>query len=354
MPETHDPPIDRSFRLFPEQASSVAGEVDAVYFFLLAVAAFFTVLIFVLIVYFALRYRRGANVRRGHGGHTNYTLEVAWCLVPFGLTMVMFFWGAKVYYRINLPPAEAAEVYVLAKQWMWKFQHPEGKREIDRLHVPLGRPIRLKMISEDAIHSFYVPAFRVKNDVLPSRYTTVWFEPTKPGAYHLFCAEYCGTGHSKMVGKVVVLRPAEYADWLAGRTDEPLAEAGRRMFEGFGCHTCHDPGPSQRCPPLEGLYGSQVPLAEGGFVEADEDYIRESILDPRAKVRAGYRPIMPTFEEQIDDEEQMILLIEYIKSLSRQRPRGAQLRSMENADEAAPQDPLPPPGVRPPMDDMPE
>jgi cytochrome c oxidase subunit 2 len=236
--------------------------------------------------------------------------------------MVMFFWGADIYFRMSRPPADAIEITTVAKQWMWKFQHPEGKLEINDLHVPLDRPVKLRMISEDVIHSLYVPAFRAKQDVLPGRYTTVWFQATRPGEYHLFCAEYCGAKHSEMRGKVIVLEPSAYQEWLAGgRRGETPLEAGRKQFEERRCDQCHKPlGETGRGPPLEGLFGSTVPLANGQTVVADENYIRESILRPQAKLRAGYQPLMPTFEGQMGEEE-ILHLLAYIKSLS--QPRSA-------------------------------
>lgn len=310
--------MNTDLQLFPEQASSLAAEVDAVYFYLCAVSIFFSVLIASLIVFFAIRYRRGSPADRTQGHGHFFAIEATWIIIPFVLTMVMFFWGADVYFRMARPPADAIEIGTVAKQWMWKFQHPEGKLEINNLHVPLGMPVKLRMISEDVIHSFYVPAFRAKQDVLPGRYTTVWFQATRLGEYHLFCAEYCGAKHSEMKGKVIVLEPSAYQDWLAGgsRGDTPI-EAGRKLFEERRCDQCHKPaGEVGRGPPLEGLFGTMVPLATGQSVLADETYLRESILRPQTKLRAGYQPLMPTFEGQIG-EEGLLHLIAYIKSLSK-------------------------------------
>ncbi len=307
--------MDQGLRLFPEQASSVAPRVDAVYFYLLGVATFFTLLILFAIVFLALYYRRSAkrNRVRSHSGMV-WMLEATWIGIPFALAMVMFAWGADVYFQIEVPPADALEIQVVGKQWMWKTQHPQGRREINELHIPVGRPVRLRMISEDVIHSFYVPAFRVKQDVLPGRYTSLWFEATKPGKYYLFCAEYCGTDHAKMSGHVYALKPADYAQWLAGGSDEPPASAGEQLFNRFRCQTCHFQGPDARCPTLENLFGSNVRLADGRTVTADEAYLRESIMDPTAKVVAGFQPVMPTYQGQLT-EEQTFQLIQYIKSL---------------------------------------
>jgi cytochrome c oxidase subunit 2 len=313
--------IDDGFRLLPEQASTLAPRVDALYFFLLSVAAFFTFLIAALILYFSIKYRRGnTKVDRTSGqgkGHA-FGLEIAWMVGPFVIAMLIFVWGAWLYFSEYRPPAGALEVRVVAKQWMWKFQHPDGRREINTLHVPLGQSVKLTMISEDVIHSMYVPAFRIKRDVLPGRYGFCWFKATRTGEFHLFCAEYCGTNHSRMIGRVVVTEPTDYQAWLGGgKSNESPVEAGKRLFEELRCVTCHVPGVStSRCPPLENLYANQVKLTSGQTVTADEDYLRESILRPAAKVVAGYQPLMPSFDGQVD-EEQLIQLITYIKSLAR-------------------------------------
>lgn len=308
--------MNQGFQLFPDQASSVAPRVDALYFFLLGVTAFFTLLIFVVIVFMAFYYRRSAN-RHDPSSHSGQALllEVTWIGIPLALTMTMFLWGANLYFDVRTPPSDAIEMQVVAKQWMWKIQHPQGRSEINELHVPVGRPIRMRMISEDVIHSFYIPAFRVKMDVLPDRYTSLWFQPTQVGEYFLFCAEYCGTDHAKMSGRVHVMDQADYAAWLAGATNEPPETAGAKLFTQYRCQTCHFQGPDARCPSLKGLYGSQVQLADGSQVTADTDYLRESIVDPLKKVTAGYQPVMPTFDKQLS-EEQILQLIEYIKSLS--------------------------------------
>jgi cytochrome c oxidase subunit 2 len=243
------------------------------------------------------------------------TLEILWTVIPFLLMMVMFGWGASIFFEMSRPPDDAMNIYVVGKQWMWKTQHLEGRREINELHVPLGRPVKLTMTSEDVIHSFYMPAFRVKFDVLPGRYTTAWFNPTKPGKYHLFCAEYCGTLHSGMIGWIYVMEPAEYERWLAGET-ESLAASGQQLFQFLACANCHRTDKPGRCPNLEGLFGKPVQLTTGETVKADEDYIRESILNPGAKIVAGYQNIMPSFQGLVTEEE-LLKLIEYIKSLSK-------------------------------------
>jgi cytochrome c oxidase subunit 2 len=302
--------------LFPEQASTMAPQVDHLLYFLMAVAVFFTVLIFGAIFYFAIRYRRRSDKELPRHVHTGLALEILWSVIPFGLTMIMFGWGAEIFFRESRPPDNALQIYVVGKQWMWKLQHMEGRREINELHVPMGRPIRLTMTSEDVIHSFFVPAMRVKQDVVPGRYSTLWFEPTKPGKYHLFCAEYCGTNHSRMIGSVYVMEPQEYQQWISGGAPQgSLAQEGGRLFESLACANCHHLDGSGRCPNLTGLFGRNVLLSTGQTVRADEAYIRESILQPTAKIVAGYQPVMPTFQGLVT-EEGVLQLIEYIKSLS--------------------------------------
>jgi cytochrome c oxidase subunit 2 len=308
--------MEPGFQLFPDQASTFAPRVDALYIFLLGVTAFFTILIFLAIVFLAIYYRRSAvRNRTRQVGAKYWLLEAIWIVVPLVLTMVMFLWGAEAYVEQRVFPPNAIELTVIGKQWMWKIKHPQGRGEINEMHVPVGQPVLLRMISEDVIHSFYLPAFRVKMDVLPGRYTSLWFQATKPGVYHLFCAEYCGTEHADMRGRVYVMQPAEYAEWLAGGEEQPPVTAGEELFTRFRCDTCHFQGGQPRCPSLASLFGQPVQLSDGQVVTADEAYLRESILNPAAKVVAGYQQIMPTFEGQLS-EEQIFHLIEYIKSLS--------------------------------------
>jgi cytochrome c oxidase subunit 2 len=301
--------------LFPTQASTMAAKVDALYFFLLAVSAFFVILIATLIVVFGVRYRRRAHGDVGAKVIPALSLEIAWTIIPLGLGLVMFAWGANVYFAQAQPPAETLDIYVTGKQWMWKFQHLDGQREINELHVPANRAVRLTGTSEDVIHSLFVPAFRLKADVMPGRYTTLWFNATTPGRYHLFCAEYCGTQHSGMIGTIVVMEPTEYQAWLSGGASEgSLASQGQKLFQDFACITCHRSDVQGRGPNLEGLFGSNVELNGGQVATADEAYIRESILSPSAKVTVGFQPIMPTFQGLVS-EEQLMALVEYIKSL---------------------------------------
>jgi cytochrome c oxidase subunit 2 len=299
--------------LFPQQASTVAKDVDALFYFLVGVSAFFALLVATLLIVFAVRYRRRSDAERPQAIEGALQLEMLWTLIPFGLSMVMFVWSASIYVKLQRPPDNALQVFVVGKQWMWKLQHIEGQREINELHVPVGRPVKLTMTSEDVIHSFYVPAFRIKQDVIPGRYTTTWFEATKPGVYHLFCTEYCGTQHSGMIGSVIVMEPAEFATWLSGGAKQSLASAGETLFQQLGCATCHLDEGNGRGPVLTGLLGKQVQLTNGTTIVADETYVRESILTPQAKIVAGYQPIMPTFKGLVS-EEQLLQLVAYIKA----------------------------------------
>lgn len=304
--------------LFPERASTMAYRVDALYFFLLGISVFFAVLIAGLIVYFAVRFHRRSPEGVGARIHGGMLLEVTWTVIPLLIAMTIFVWGASVYVAIAHAPDETLNIYVVGKQWMWKFQHLDGQREIDELHVPVGRPIKLITTSEDVIHDFFVPAFRVKADVIPGRYVSIWFQPTKPGRYQIFCAEYCGTRHSGMTGQVIVMEPAEYEAWLSGGVGEgSLASTGAKLFADLACNTCHRPDAQGRGPVLQGLFGKAVALQNGQTVTADEAYVRESILTPAAKVVAGFQPIMPTFQGLVT-EEQLLALVEYVKSLQAQ------------------------------------
>jgi cytochrome c oxidase subunit 2 len=306
----------------PPRASTVAGEVDALYLALVGVSVLFSILIAALIIRFAVRYRRRSDSEVGVHIHGSTWLEITWTVIPLLIALGAFAWGAKVFFHISRPPANAIEYFAVGKQWMWKFQHPDGRREINTLHVPVGQPIRLTMTSEDVIHSFFVPAFRVKMDVLPGRYTTAWFEATRPGRYHLFCAEYCGTEHARMGGSVVVLDPHEYEQWLAGErgSETHLADAGELMTR-YACGSCHRDDSTLRAPKLAGLFGTQVRLQGGATVRADETYILESILNPGLKIVDGYRPTMPTFQGQISSEEASVL-VRHIRGLDRSADDG--------------------------------
>jgi cytochrome c oxidase subunit 2 len=310
------------FELFPVAASTMAGSVDGLYAFLILVSAFFSLLIAFLVVFFAYKYRHRPGVTFRPEPHDDHSaagliLEVVWTAIPLGLSMIMFVWGVSIYFTESRPPANSMEIYVTGKQWMWKIQHMEGAREINELHIPVGRNVKLTMTSEDVIHDFYIPAFRTKADVLPGRYTTQWFQATKVGAYHIFCAEYCGTKHSGMIGTVYVMSQLDYNTWLgAGSGEGSMAEQGQSLFNQLGCGNCHASLVNQngRCPNLVGLYGSRVDLKDGSSVKADEAYIRESVLYPQSKIVAGYDDYMPTFKGLVT-EDGMLKLIEYVKSL---------------------------------------
>jgi cytochrome c oxidase subunit 2 len=309
--------------IFPEQASNFAAEVDYLYLFMIAVTVVFTLGIFAAVFYFAIRYRRRSETEIPVAIHGSMLLEIAWSVIPFGITMVMFGWGASIFFKESRPPDNATQIYIVAKQWMWKLQHPEGQREINELHIPVGRPVKFTMTSEDVIHSFFIPAFRTKQDVVPGRYSTVWLTPTKPGKYHLFCAEYCGTKHSGMIGWVYVMEQNQYQEWLnGGASMGSMSEKGGKLFDDLACSNCHKQDGSGRCPSLVGLYRKHVQLADGRVITADEAYLRESILQPSAKVVAGFQPLMPTFQGLVN-EEGVVQLIEYIKSLSPMPGTGA-------------------------------
>ena len=309
-----------SFPIFPDQASSVSGQVDLLVFFLVAVSAFMLAIIFVPMFYFLYKYRRGNPVDRTPFEFPTWKIEAVWTAIPTGLAVLLFGWGAALFYHLETPPADAMEINVIGKQWMWNVQHPEGKREINELHVPVGRTVRLVMTSQDVIHDFYIPAFRVKHDVLPGRYTTEWFKPTKTGTFHLFCSEFCGTQHSGMVGWVVVQTPSEYADWLRQNAPQAtMAASGEKLYRALGCSGCHGENSKIRAPSLLGVYGHPVPLETSEIVLADDRYLHDSILLPQKQIVAGYANIMPSYEGQIREEE-VFQLVQYLKSLGKQTP----------------------------------
>ena len=306
----------KDFPLFPDKATEVAGQIDALYLTFLGISAFFSLLIGILVVYFAVRYRRRSEDEVGQRETAGMWLELTWSIIPLAILMVMFTWGAKVYVTAYRPPADAVEYFVTGKQWMWKFQHPEGQREINHLHVPVGQAIQLTMTSEDVIHSFFVPAFRVKADVLPGRYTTVWFKAEKAGTFTLFCAEYCGAEHSLMMGSVTALEPGDYERWLAGAKGGPsVVASGEELFRIKACSTCHRPDTAAQAPILNGIFGREIELDSGRVVVVDAEYLRQSILTPTASIVKGYQPLMPTYQGQLSEEE-ILQLISYIKSLS--------------------------------------
>ena len=332
-----------NFPLWPQQASSLAHHVDALYIFLLVVTGMMALLVCVLVIFFAARYRYRPGVR-AEQVEGSIPLEITWSAIPFLVFMVIFVWGAVVYFKERTPPTDATEVYVVAKQWMWKVEHAEGQREINELHVPAGRDVKLIMTSQDVIHSFYIPAFRIKQDVLPGRYTVEWFHATKPGTYHLFCTQYCGTQHSGMVGSVVVQEPAEYEAWvnrgsMNGGSTGPLSVSGEKIFSELGCSTCHRTDVQGRGPNLQGIFGKPVQLEDGRTITADENYLRECILDPGSKRVKGFQPIMPTFQGLVT-EEQVNALVAYIKSISNTKPADGAKTSASMSMPQAPDEPI--------------
>jgi cytochrome c oxidase subunit 2 len=302
------------FRLFPERASTAAHQVDALILFMLAVTVVMTLLIASLLVYFSIKYRRRSDTEEPVPVEGSLKLEIFWSAVPLVVGLVMFAWGAKIYFYIVQPPKDAMEIYVVGKQWMWKIQHPEGQREINELHVPVDQPVKLTLTSEDVIHDLFVPAFRVKVDVLPGRYVQTWFQATKVGRYRFFCSQYCGTDHSGMVGYVTVMPQEEYRRWLASSAEGSMALEGRKLFLMYQCVSCHSADAYARAPVLENVFNRRVPLQDGRTALADETYLRESIVNPDAKIVAGYQPIMPSFAGQID-EEGLLKLIAFLKAL---------------------------------------
>lgn len=324
--------------LFPEQASTIAPSVDRVYFFIIGTTVAVSTIVAVIVIYFAVRYRRrGDEVPKPI--HGSMILELGWTGIPLVIVIVMFVWSTVVYFNIVRPPDDALEIYVTGRQWMWKLQHPDGQREINELHIPVGRPVKLIMTSEDVIHSFAVPDFRTKQDVLPGRYTTTWFQAVRPGRFRLYCAEYCGTDHSKMIGWVVAQDPAEYQSWLSSKADMSLALRGRQRFLQFQCIGCHSGDSAAKAPSLEAIYQRQVALEGGRTALADENYLRESILNPRAKIVAGFQPIMPTY--QGIKEEELLELLAFIKAL---KPGETPPRNEEsNPPQSDPKSPNPTP-----------
>ncbi len=303
--------------LFPEDASSFAWQVDYLYFYLIAVSGFFAIGVVIAIFFFAIKYRAKEKFATPDEIHGSIPLELFWSFVPFVISMTIFLGGAVVYYNQYKIPADAMEIYVVGKQWMWKVQHRTGQREINELHVPVGRKVKLTMTTEDVLHDFFIPAFRTKADVVPGRYTTMWFEATKPGKYRLYCAEYCGLNHAGMGGWVYVMEQKDFDNWLAGNaSDQTPVQAGEDLFTNkLGCASCHAGGDSQRGAKLENIFGKEVKFVDGNTAVRDEQYIRNSILNPGSQIVEGYQPIMPTFKGQVT-EEQLVSLVAYIKSLS--------------------------------------
>ena len=324
--------------LFPAEASGIAPYVDALYFFLVVMTIVGTTLVATLLLVFSVRYRREKNpVATQIEGST--LLEATWTIIPLAIFLVAFVWGALLYFRIYDPPANAMNIYIVGKQWMWKAEHPGGQHEIDALHVPMGKPIQLTMISQDVFHSFSVPDFRIKREVIPGRYSTVWFEATQVGTYHLFCTQYCGTQHAGMIGEVTVMTPGDYKKWLEqSNSGQSLAQNGERLFASMGCNSCHNGTAAARGPSLAGVYGSKLTLTDGRQILVDDAYLRDAILNPSEHVTAGFAPIMPTYQGQIS-EDGLIDLVEFIKNMQ-SNYRVQQTLVTAATGEAAPTTPL--------------
>jgi len=325
--------------LFPEQGSALAADVDALYFFIVAVTAFVAIVVTIVVIYFAAKYSTNDPLKVGARIHGSIPLELAWSIIPFLVTIVIFAWSADVFFDLQRPPDQTLEIYATGKRWMWKFQHLDGQNEINELHVPAGRPVKVTFTSEDVLHSLFFPVFRTKADAIPGRYSTVWFTPTLVGEHHIFCAEYCGTNHSGMVGKVVVMEPTAYEAWLRGNVGGgSLVTRGERLFSDLACNTCHLSDGRGRGPSLANKFGAAERLATGATVAVDEAYVRESILTPQAKLVDGYQPLMPTFQGLVS-EENVMALVEYVKSL--RTPSSAVSRTEapeEPANPTAPQE----------------
>ena len=341
------------FPLFPPEASQLAAQSDALFFFLVLISLVGLTVVVLLIVGFSILYNRKRHPKAVQiEGST--LLETTWTIIPLGLFLVVFVWGAIIYFRVYTPPENAMNIYVVGKQWMWKAEHPGGQHEIDALHIPAGVPIQLTLISQDVFHSFSIPAFRVKREVIPGRYTSVWFQPTQVGTYHLFCSQYCGTDHSQMIGSIYVMKPEDYRAWLQTSTSgRSLAQDGERLFASLSCNACHNTRPDARGPNLVGVYGSQLTLANGETVTADEAYLRQAILDPAQHVTQGYAPIMPTYQGQVS-EDGVIALVEYIRNLKTDYRLQQTLNTTEippqveeKAGSTAGQKPTPSPEVKP-------
>ena len=320
-----------NFAVIPPEASKVAPQMDALLLFMTLVSLVGLTLVIFLVVTFSILYRRERNpVATQIEGST--LLEATWTIIPLGLFLVMFVWGSVLYFRIYTPPPNAMQVYVVGKQWMWKAEHPGGQHEINSLHVPINQPVQLTLISQDVFHSFSMPAFRVKREAIPGRYTTVWFEATRIGTYHLFCSQYCGTAHSAMIGQIVVMSPEDYKKWLQSSTSGvSLAQDGERLFASLSCNACHNGTPTARGPNLAGVYGSTLTLSDGQKVTVDDAYLRQAILNPSAHITQGYAPIMPTYQGQVS-EEGLFSLVEYIKNLD----SNYRIKQTTNTTELAP------------------
>lgn len=307
-----------NFPIQPPQASSLAKEHDAIFFALSTLTAVFTLIVVIAVIIFAVRYRRGSKASRANPKYEDLRMELTWTIIPLLLGLVMFYFGARLYVRQRTPPPNSEEIFVIGKQWMWHVQHPNGVRENNTLHIPIGRPVKLTMISQDVIHAFYVPAFRTQMYVVPGRYTQMWFNATEPGQYHLFCNLYCGTQHSEMGGVVIAMPAREYAQWLAnGGNSTPtltMAQAGAKLYSKLACNNCHGIKDTPRAPSLVGIYGRKRTFTNAAPTVADEAYLRESILRPWERITSGYGQEMPTYEGQLTEAE-VLDLVTYLKSM---------------------------------------
>jgi cytochrome c oxidase subunit 2 len=301
---------------WPRAASAYSVEIDHLSLAFTVLIVLLSAPVFFLMIAFAVKYRRGRTADRRHPVNSRVGFEISWAVIPFVAMLVFYVWSTRLYFDQHHPPSNALEIQVVAKQWMWKFQHPGGQREINELHVPIGRPILLTLASQDVIHDLYVPALRLKQDVVPGRYTSLWFNADTVGSYRLQCSQFCGADHAVMGGYLHLLSPSDYARWLeqAG-TDMSLAAQGAALFRTRGCSGCHGTAATVKAPKLEGLFGHEVPLSDGSVVTADSQYIRDSILMPHAQVAAGYPDIMPTFQNVLGEDD-VLRLVAYIKSLA--------------------------------------
>ena len=313
--------------LWPAAASAQAVESDHLIFAFTLVILLLTAPIFIAITYFAFRYRRGVEAHRENNESRSVLLELSWMILPFVTTLIFFFWGARLFDQHRHPPENALQINAIGRQWMWKFQHPGGQSEIDNLHVPAGQPVLIRMISQDVIHALYIPALRIQNEVLPGRYTELWFKADRPGTYHLFCSEYCGTDHSVMDGELTIMTPSDYEDWLGHAAPaQSLAAAGEALFASYGCASCHLGQSTVRAPSLAGLYGKPVPLASGARTVADESFLRDKILRPDDNRIAGFQQVMPSFKGVIAEDD-LLRLVAYIKATGDQTGKAHELRS---------------------------
>jgi cytochrome c oxidase subunit 2 len=309
--------------VWPERAGAYAAQLDFLFICLLVIGFLTAGLVVFLLVFFAAKYRHDSPAVRSGTPVKTWRWEVGWTAFSLLVFIGLGIWGADIYLHLYNPPPRALQIFIIGKQWMWEAQHPGGQREINALHVPIGEDVRLVMASQDVIHSFYIPALRIKQDVVPGRYETMWFRADRPGRYHLFCAEYCGTDHARMGGWVTVMEQRAFADWLRMQGGQgSLAAQGASLFRSYGCSGCHGAGGAVRAPPLEGVFGSPVPLSDGSVVVADDTYIRDSILDPKAQVAAGYQPVMPTFAGQVSEGD-LAKLLAYIQSIGPRQHGGA-------------------------------